>query len=734
LSDEISQLNVDQISGQFSYGVNKYWNTEFNLSSSDNDDIRDSYSLKWKNKISLPKLYIESEVLRDSESNVKLGNYLSTSFNAKDSLTLSHNLNNSSNQKNQVLQANYNINFDSVYISTRLNKTLINDDTEIDNISNSINYILGNLNFSHFIQYTNRKLNDINLDEVITGQFGVGGRYGHNLRISAAFPYAKNEKFNFSRTNLTANYFFKDDYSNNHSFTGRLNSIGELNNWQIGYNLSTYMKYFRASINTSYTSDEHWQLKAGISFSFGYDNYNNKFSLSPDTYIGGGSLDIHTYLDRRLNGIYDILDYNLEGVTFKGNDNWVESKTNTNGQVKLFGASSQTSRVTAEYRDGVELVRNDYIIYSHPGSVAKINMPFYLTSEFEGFVVLDVNGQWLPLKNVDLRLTNLTFEEEVSLVTDSDGYYSQTKLKPGRYKLNIEPSYLLEKGFTGDVVGVQFQTLKRGGFFELPVIILTRNEDQPLDEELAVFLPDETNSDNIISGNEQLVHLPPKGNRGFKYSMDTNKNRIVKTNKIRKYYTEQDVINLKSKLADMDAYKTASSNEQVNVKSETNNISFALYVGDYSTLAEATLAIKNKGKQGYIVEGLNDKGSKIYRVKMATFSQRRLAEQEYDKNYQGLSFSIEAVLPELDLSSGYVVQFSAFKNKDDISKELDAFSYVPNLFVARKLVKGVYWYCLISSAFLTQEEARNYMNSQNANGLVVSADNYLDTIWQKRAK
>jgi hypothetical protein len=85
----------------------------------------------------------------------------------------------------------------------------------------------------------------------------------------------------------------------------------------------------------------------------------------------------------------------------------------------------------------------------------------------------------------------------------------------------------------------------------------------------------------------------------------------------------------------------------------------------------------------------------------------------------------------VQIESGWVIQFAAKKDQLNFETQLQALASLERLYIARKLVNGDYWNCLISHVFPTKSAAEEYLKTINISGFAVPSENFTDTIWSK---
>lgn len=727
---DLSPEDVDfnTISAGVEYGVTDNWTLGTNLSFNQNEG-NEAYSVKLKNQISLPSLLFENNFSYSGVGDYRQYTTLATSVLGNDSLSFNYR-----SEGGNELDDSYSF---SSYYNLFKNGWLVNfgvaedkdEDTKVQRISNRISKQLGLLSLTNVIDYSETSI----FGARASGMFSIGGRINQDFRVTVNLPYdIKNEDPLLEETSVSFQYRYKDSNDNRHTFSLNNQSAFHDNNWTAKYNVAWIRKTHQFTFRSQYNSQDRWQLSAGLLFYFGFDYYNNRPVLSSKNIQNSGTLDVHAYLDRHMNGVPDILDYNLSNVGFSGNPKWMETATNDNGRARLFGAATGASHLKAVWQDGSNTINQDFTVYSHPGSVNKVNLPFYLTTELETSVFLDSNGEVLPLMNARVEAVNMSNGEVYESESDSDGYLLFEHLTPGYYEVQVSQSYLREKDFTTDVVGFTFHTSLKGGFIQLPSLTLMRIDSEQLREErLSPFELTHDNSDTIINTDDKnLIHLPPKGASVSPHSSEDIRNV--------KFYKVNRDVNM-GELTDLEQVKSASSHKKlglgklnIELAKSSNKKAFSLFVGEFESIQMAKYSAELQGlSDAIIAKGISSTGQIIYRYELRSFSEEIEAREFAAENYKHGAFSIEVKDAAIDLSSGWVIQFAASSDKSDFTNLIEKMESIEYIYVARKVVNGDYWYCLISQVFNDKQKVQQYLDSIEFDGFLVEAKRYMDTVWRK---
>jgi hypothetical protein len=725
-----SEFDIDAISGRFNIGLFNNWQVGLNVNLNDiHNPNGGSESYIISNQVTFPGWFIQNNTAIN-ENDISQSSSFATSFFNNDNFTLKYNSQwNNGDDDNRLdyslLDMNYQMKWGPTTNNIRYN---YNDSGQFksENLSYQFNFHNKYLNVSNSLSY----IRNNDREDILFGRLNLTTSVNRIFRVITTIPYDISGEEAVDPEQISASVLYNyvsGEY--NHSVNVSNRSFFKDNLWLVGYNLAINKPTHQFILRTQYNSQDAWSLTAGITINFGYDYFNNALQLSSSSLRGAGSIDVHTYLDRRLNGLPDVLDYNLADVTFTGGQNWENIRTNQDGRAKLFGANNGVTALSANWNSdsGAATLNNDYLIYSHPGSLQRVNLPFYLTTELEFFVLLGSNSQAVTLTNVPLVASNISTGDEYTIETDFDGYANFVDLLPGKYHIYVDKKYMQEKGLQAEIGGFELHTPLKGGFVELPNIELSRSESGGLgDNKLLKVTLDETNYAPLLyTDNDKLIHLPPKGGMKAPHSSDELDRRVF--NRIRMQSTVQERKELRSKLAtaaessrqfqpgrtqtNQDTFKTESDTRLANTQKAEGTVNTNLALSEELD-KQSPLVIVTPLKPDNVT---NDQDTQL----LATV------------NVSTQDIAVENSDTKLDLSSGYVVQYSALKSLDIARTLTQNFPNTAQLHIVRKVVNGESYYCLISRVLPDQISATRYLNTAEKEGFIVEATNYLDPIWSK---
>lgn len=761
-------FDIDAMSVSANYGVFDNWSIGSSVrllrSGEEGDDVVASGNLS--NRVTVPGWLLQHN-LSYSEQSVSQQASLATQsiFTAFDNFSLSYD----SIKSNGELDDSETISSLETKYNIRLGRTLHNlnlfyEDSLNGGRDQGISYrtSFNTTLFSISNQLSYREFNDG--EDLTNGVLSVSSRVADGLRVVATIPYELDEDNNLveQSINVSGNYSLNDRWENRHVFSASV--LRQFDNeylYGVGYNFSLVRPTHQFIFSSRYDSADNWRLSAGIRVNFGYDYFNNRIKLTGYGGRSSGVLDVHAYLDRRLNGVPDVLDLDLPGVTFSGNRAWVGSATNSKGQVRLFNTPNKTFTLQSKWENGANTINNDYVVYSHPGSLQRVNLPFYLTTEIELFVLLQEGESLLNIPNVTVvaenTVTGYTYETE----SDIDGYVSFVNLTPGQYKVSVKSENLESRGLYSSVESINFKTPAKGGFVVLPNLLLSRTQDTDKPEVIDIELTEENYISTINDPDNRFIHLQPDGNFLAPHSLDSLDDISYK----KQVYEIKSEERKRLRQALNEADKGSNNykyglNSAVNLSLDTASGTYLLFIGGYASVEDAKLV----NESAEVIEDELSDGNKIFRIKAGEFDSLEQAQEVAEERYSNQVFKIykvgaefitpsetesqqleaEAISGEAEkivepdvvdtnqqsnatpstLTDGWVVQFAAAKSIDGMSAVKESLNIESELYIAIKLVNGVEWYCIISSVQASKGEADDLLSNSGLDGFVVKSDFY----------
>ncbi len=477
------------------YGITNHWLMGLNVSlTKDNAQGSQQYitlrnalafpGLLFNNEVSFQKNSVSEDAFPISQFNDNRGYAQITSLSGnafgQDTFNLIYESSdnyqssriNSANIKRHYADFTYSGNIDFWNYNLGVGYTDINDNKTWQ-ARNSISRNILGINFSNNIYYNRNEFDNMS-SASWNGTFVAAGAITNDIRLSSAIDYRLDA--GEAIRNASVSLGWNDRFNLYHNFRGTYQLQEAASKWQLNYNLSWNSDKFQLQLATNYNAESDWSVGLGIRFFLGYDYHNQKAIFSNQLASNSATINSHSYLDRNPNGWRDEGDLDLQGVKFSGSPAWQQLSSGKEGHTILPGVATDVPfKFNAQWEYGTKALAKDFIIYTHPGAYIDINMPFYVTTDFSGFITkLDYYQKQIPLTGVMLEILNSTGETIGLSSTDIDGYYQFASVLPGIYHIRISQDYLLQSGYTGKVVGYNVTTPASGGIVELDSITLQK--------------------------------------------------------------------------------------------------------------------------------------------------------------------------------------------------------------------------------------------------------------------
>jgi len=712
-SDE--SYGLTNFGGSFDYGINERWQLGVAFASIDSEQ----QFLSVKNALSFNNFLFENDLSVNQDGSYAQQTSLTGSLFYKDNYTLR--FESAKDYASETIDAIDDSLFrlsGSYSVPTYIGLTRFSagyqesDSTNRLFVSNQLSNSLGPLYLTHTLTYSKYDLSSLssqfNEIESLQGNLSLSANLP-SFFISASLSYDP-EKSDFLQdsSSITIRKTIKDPYENRHYLQAQyfpLNAAGR--KWAIRHNMAMQSEKYQMTLSSSFDSNDDWSVQLGVQFFLGYDYRNNSFIIDREFSGGSATLDVHTYLDRQVNGVPDPLDFDLADVRFTGNPRWKEYRSNDEGRTILPGVYANSEfAFGAAWQDGSATINNDYVVYTHPGALVDVNMPFYLITDLTGFVVRQQVGQEIALRNVQMELLDADNQIIETSETDQDGYYEFLNLGPNSYRVRVADDFLQGKAFTSDSIGFKVATSGRGGFVELPTLILRRTEgevDRDV-EELTTYILNEENVDALVWAKDEELNknyftLPrkDKGQLRAKYSLSQ----------------EQQVLTVEKPLDDNDKLKAIETEAIVPQQTEVK-----------VSLTQVQNAESNNSLNKPESEQSFGQLPRLRLVSKKTVNNVAASGVNAQFDDEPLILILEGE-DDIPVQSGWTIQFSANSAEVDEKDAIETYARVGALYVAQKVTAdGRVLYCLISQNFDSKNAASVALNSSGFAGWVTQGENF----------
>lgn len=782
-----STIELNNAGGYFDYGISDEWQVGigFNQISNTSQFENDEQIISFKNYFTLPGMLLENDFALNSDSGYAqrttlIGNIFDRgnfglTYQSSDDFSSSKV---SSTGKSEQFLARMGNKYRSInyHFAYQYSK---DDFSELNTISNGISYSPSQLlRASHILSYTQAKRNEDNEIKNLYGNANLSTYIFDKIRLSASLLYNPEDNFKvLDSSSISAQYHYRMANDIQHNVTFQYRPIaGVKNSWDLNYNTAWTSNAYRLSFNSSYNENKEWSFGLYVDFFLGYDYHNNRALMSSNINPFSATLNVDTYLDRHLNGYRDPLDYPLKDVSFLGAQAWEDILSGENGKVRLPGTPVNSSfSFSAHSSVGSQTINNDYVVFTHPGAVLNVNMPFYLTTEFSGFVYKVRTNTELPAQGIELLLVDKEGNIKEKKKTDVDGYYEFLNVKPNLYQLIVNKESLKSKSLSGDVIGFNFNTPMSGGYTELPDIILESinsfekgGKEETIDINIDnLSEPLFWEEDEKMEQNYFLMPLKEKSVQAPHITRDNNEPQIeIKNNADAIPRLNVDISDkfLKNKGGEKTTeaeYFTKDKQKEIASQKEFYSIQLAAFNSissatkflsnnnfDYSGMSLVTSHKKSKllkpihrviigqfntveqAKTEVVALGLQPDSYFILKINEEEIIERKLLTTLQESTVLVQPFIKKREIVENKVTNGWVVQL--FAGKVPIQQStIDQYMSVTKPIQAIKVVAGQKYYCLLSQRFNTKSEALRFIADNSLDGWVIELDNYQTVIGEQ---
>lgn len=209
---------------------------------------------------------------------------------------------------------------------------------------------------------------------------------------------------------------------------------------------------FDVSLNAAYEADRgDWQI--GLQFGFGliFDPFAPRYRVTRPGASSGGSVAVQAFVDADGDGVRQPTEAGVANVVVETPAG--PAVTGADGRVLAGGlgdAAAARLRINLEGIDDPFLVgpAEAVEIVPRPGRTAVVSYPMQITSEVELTARLARDGRTQTLAAVDLRLIPVAGGEPIRTRTDHAGVAFVEGLRPGRYRVELDPDQARDLGLT----------------------------------------------------------------------------------------------------------------------------------------------------------------------------------------------------------------------------------------------------------------------------------------------
>ncbi len=196
-----------------------------------------------------------------------------------------------------------------------------------------------------------------------------------------------------------------------------------------------------------------------------------------------GKARLKVFLDNDGDQKYSLGDEPLSHIKFSGRSQWQGLSTNEKGELTISGIDGGYGSIIELEESSLldpylKSSRGPHRYVSHRGGVIDLEFPVNLTSEVEGYLMINRQKKVIGFSGVSLDLYNENLQKLATTTTAFDGYYYFSGLREGRYILKLSDveerlSGLLQWNEVLQGDGIEFKAELDQGIVILPDIIVS---------------------------------------------------------------------------------------------------------------------------------------------------------------------------------------------------------------------------------------------------------------------
>lgn len=327
-----------------------------------------------------------------------------------------------------------------------------------DNYSVGLSYSEDNWSLfaTHSANFDNLSLNNrLTLEHIISddtakqqsikGNGGISFRLDqHQFRFEAEYIV----KPQHSLENFSASYSHKFD----HTFL-QLRANLRQNDQPSDYSANLSWQFDQFRLGARLSIDEHQNTRFGLTFSMGLGVMPSGIHYSRSSLKNTATIKAQTFLDTNNNGIFDVNEQPVAGIGFKGNQKWQNRVTDESGIVYLLEARTARGQYVEFIKETLDdpfltVDETRYNVFTHPGGLNELYFPIYEICEVEGEIVLKKGDEQQAKAAVPLLLIDQNGKQIQRILSEYDGFFIFTNVKPGQYRIEVEQGYLKRKGYS----------------------------------------------------------------------------------------------------------------------------------------------------------------------------------------------------------------------------------------------------------------------------------------------
>lgn len=316
--------------------------------------------------------------------------------------------------------------------------------------------------------YTRRTAPDSH-DEQLTGTVAASRFIDYKWQLRATADYQVKPTARLQALGVTADRTLNDRYRLR---LGVSRSFDATHDLSLQAGVTARLPFAEATVGGNYsTGSKTWRVGLQLNFGLAFDPAKGRYRATPPGPASGASAAVDAFVDANANGQRDPGEEPVPGITIQGGGRQVTTDADGHAFITGLGdGASGTLRADTSKADTVFLSAPPQAIAFEPraGDVLDIPYPMVPTSEVSVKLTFrQPGGQTVGLSAVRARLVS---DKGVVVAgsTEFDGTLVLDQVKPGHYRLELDPDQAGRLGMTlahpiDFVVGPQGNTMSVAG-------------------------------------------------------------------------------------------------------------------------------------------------------------------------------------------------------------------------------------------------------------------------------
>ena len=284
---------------------------------------------------------------------------------------------------------------------------------------------------------TSTRLNDYS-HERSTGSFTTTWRE-KDWQLRGTFGYDIYPKFDFGSFNSELRYRPDEKYQGSLTLGHNFQTSDYNAGLQVGYDFDTIL----GTLESRYQRGEGWDFILRATTSLNPYTPDGRYGFSSDQKREYSPVRAQVFLDKDLDGVFGEGDEPLPDARLRIGTTNSQITADENGMII---ANAPADRLTNFQIDPSSLedpyfipATNGFSAVPAKGSVIEVSFPIVETGAIEGTVLRGDNDRIVA--GLTLELFDENNEKVGKSVSAFDGYYAFEFIKPGRYKIQADPSH-----------------------------------------------------------------------------------------------------------------------------------------------------------------------------------------------------------------------------------------------------------------------------------------------------